>query len=171
MRILLNLNHIGLTRDRRSEMSRHALCREILSYLAVQFDEQSHDKEAYIYEEFEDGRFMLGCEEPLGVLKITRNWNKEIREEFVAAVDSLCHISKTGKLPDPASLPVDNSDTYRLVNAARELDNNWFDYASHAVLYLSTTGETFFACQLDDVMLKELETHPEDFAIAEVYVK
>ena len=105
-------------------------------------------------------------EDPEKLLESIHNWVGEIQKGFVRALSQVYS-------PDinPEDLPVDDTDTYELQKAARELDNNWFSYSNHGVYLENDQGYPYFRVIPNEEQVAKIEAHPEKYFILQVYVK
>lgn len=114
---------------------------------------------------------LWGKDSPNQVLEIADTWNFFIQHNFLNNVDRLLHITRNGGFPQTKDVPMDNQETYAVLNAARELDNNWWGNASRSVLSEGDSDFAAFTTLLSEEKLSDVRTHPEDWAVVTVAIQ
>ena len=141
---------------------------DLFKELSTEYDDRKHDSETRLCDIIERDNFLFGALEPEKLIERARGWNKEIKQEFLRCVDTICKVSANGKLPEADELEMDTPAVYRMKQAAMELDNAWFDFTSHAVYMENSFGIPFFRVALDERELTHIISHPEEYAIVTV---
>ena len=60
---------------------------------------------------------------------------------------------------------------YSLLGAASEMNDDWYDYADHAVFLEDANGDRTFRCVLQPFDLDNIQRDPEEYAIVTVFPK
>lgn len=144
---------------------------ELFQAINSAFNDEARDKETYLYENWEENRFCFGNEVPELVKNRAEAWNREIKAQFMTALDRVTRFAERGRMPEADELPMDTADTYLLRAAAAELDNSWFDTAEHGVYFENDCGYPYFKVQLQDAAIADIQTHPEKYLIITVSPK
>lgn len=172
MEIIVNLSDIGIdVEDIISNGATEEVRKSIFDALKEEYLDRAADKEAYLYEDYAEERFLFGTVDSAALIARSNAWNQEIKEEFLRRLKVIYKADAYGILPKAENLPMDTSETYALRKAAQELDNLWFDYADHAVYMANSQGFPYFRVILSDDELKAIRERPQDYAIVEVYPK
>ena len=171
MRIITNLEALDIDQEYLEAMQAgpadmDQIRKWVFAALSEAFNDQSHDKETYLCESYTDEYFIFGAASADEVLSITQNWNLNIQAKFITALKDM-KVNET----TPETLPIDNFQTYDIQKAARELDNNWWDYADHGVYLPNSQGYPYFRVTLEKEELEDILKHPEQYIIVDVYVK
>lgn len=171
MRIITNLEALDIDQEYLEAMQAgpadmDQIRKWVFAALSEAFNDQSHDKEAYLCESYTDEYFIFGAVSADEVLSIVQNWNLNIQAKFITALKDM-KVNET----TPETLPIDNFQTYDIQKAARELDNNWWDYADHGVYLPNSQGYPYFRVTLEKEELEDILKHPEQYIIVDVYVK
>lgn len=172
MEIIVKLNDIDIDVENIiSNGVTEEVCKSIFDALKEEYQDRSADKEAYLYEDYDEKRFLFGVVDPVALIARSNAWNQEIKEEFLRCLKGVYKKGAYDILPKAEDLPMDTNETYALRKAAQELDNSWFDYADHAVYMANSQGFPYFRVILSDDELKAIRERPQDYAIVEVYPK
>lgn len=172
MDIIVNLKDAdidvtGITHAGASEKVR----KDIFEAVKDEYETRAADREAYLYENYDEDRFLFGAVKPEALIARANAWNQEIREEFLRCLKAVYKPDANGILPNAKDLPMDTAETYALRKAAQELDNSCSDYADHAVYMANSQGFPYFRVILSDAELRDIREHPQNYAIVEVYPK
>lgn len=138
----------------------------IIKTLSEAYNYQASDPESSMGGDGSMTSVIFGALDPEKLLESIHNWVGEIQKGFVRALSQVYS-------PDinPEDLPVDDTDTYELQKAARELDNNWFSYSNHGVYLENDQGYPYFRVIPNEEQVAKIEAHPEKYFILQVYVK
>lgn len=173
MRIITNLEALDfgqkvveMFRDKDNPELIAQMLHDAFETLSEAFLEYTTDPETYLYGDVDEKLFMIGAQNPDQLVNAAKLWNQEIREDFVAALKGLGGASIAAE-----NLPIDNDKTYAMTCAARELDNCWWCYATHATYLPNNMGYPYFQCSLDEETLQDIISRPEQYMIVEVFVK
>lgn len=169
MQILFSANAVDIDLTALPAEVPEDVLKDIFNNISDEFDEMADDISVYLYEDWDNSRFLFGKNEPEKLLEQVRRWNNDIEKEFLDAVDTLLMVSKTGKLPE--HVEADNTITFRLRKAVCELDNHWTSFGEHAVYKENEAGYAYFRVRIEDKTLADIETHPESYGIVEVFPK
>lgn len=169
MRILFSATAIGIDLSTLPNEVSEDVLKEIFDTISDEFEEMADDISVYLYEDWDSSRFLFGKNDPRKLLESVHCWNSDIEKEFLEAADTLLQVSKTGKLPE--YVDADNTVTYRLRKAACELDNHWTSFGEHAVFKENESGYAYFRVRIEDTTLADIEAHPENYGIVEVFPK
>ena len=164
MRILVNISGIpGWDEATAAELNE-----EISTLLRGLYDDSCDDDEAYMHDEADS--IILGRDDKDAVITEAEQWNDRLIRDVETAIANMKQ-----KKAETGSWAVDNSTTYELKKAAMALDNDFYAYADYAVakpvdvspeyppVYLETT--------LHDSERDYIKSHPEQFAVVEIYAK
>lgn len=147
----------------------HEEALHIFNNISVEFNSMADDNETYLCEDWSQSRFLLGKNEPKKLLEQVRSWNRDIEKEFLEATDALLQVSKTGKLPEHVTM--DDLVSYRMRKAVCELDNHWTAFGEHTVYVENDNNYAYFSVLVKDNVLADIEEHPENYGIVEVFPK
>lgn len=177
MEIITKLSTLGICADETVpsaedlKSARDAFIKSVFNVIAEEFIDKSASSGAYFYEDYSPEHYHFGALEPDYVKAKAKAWIQEIRKEFADALSALCDGAVLDGIVDVSRLPVDNDKTYRVANAARELDNNWFSYAEHSVYLENECGYSYFRVMLTDAETADIIAHPERYVVIDAYVK
>lgn len=163
MRIIANYESLDL--EVKPEMSKDEIIQLIFKALQSAFQDQVNN-EAYFSEMISGDSFVLGSVSPDEIRKIARTWNQDIKNQFIGAFKDLGY-----NAAEPEKLPMDTPKTYTMQKAARELDNNWWAYADHGVYLENEMGYPYFQVMLSDSVQKDMLDNPDNYIVADLYVK
>lgn len=135
--------------------------------LKALFEDYSDDSGTYIASVDLADNFVFGALEPQKMVEAAKSWNLDIKKQFLAALGKLGTVDPAA----PEQLPLDNSETYDMHKAARELDDNWWCYAEHGVYLPNNYGYPYFTVILKDAQAADMAAHPEDYVIYNAYIK
>lgn len=169
MRILFSATAVGIDLDTLPAEVPEEMLKEIFDSISDEYEEMANDISVYLYEDWDSSRFLFGKNEPDNLLEQVHCWNGDIEKEFLDAADALLMVSETGKLPK--HVDADNTITYRLRKAVCELDNHWTAFGEHAVYKENESGYAYFRVRIEDKTLADIEAHPENYGIVEVFPK
>ena len=135
---------------------------------AIQYDYESatRNTEAYLSENYEEECFIFGAVDADRLKNVVKNWNLEIKRQFLKALKSVWKKDMT-----PEELPMDTLETYNLWKSARELDNSWWYDTEYSVYLSDGHGYSYFRVTLDAQMEEEILRNPEKFIIVDVCVR
>lgn len=146
--------------------------KNIIQAIAQEYEDRATDTAAYIYPELTPENCILGSKETVRLLQRVSKWNRDIREQFLRCVDAVCKVSTLGRLPTECQLPpMGGPETYDMACAASEMNDDWYDFASHAVLLDDSYGNRVFHCVLQPLDLTNIQKHPAEYAIVKVFPK
>lgn len=144
----------------------------ILNTIKLEYAGRASDTEAYIYPELTAGNCLFGSKEPVRLLQRVSEWNGSIREQFLRCVDAVCKVSTFGRLPTSDQLPPPKSpELYAMLGAASEMNDDWYDFADHAVFLEDDFGYRTFRCVLQPFDLDNIQSDPAGYAIITVFPK
>ena len=171
MRIITNFEAINIDQEHLEAMQAGTadmdqIRKWVFAALSEAFSDQSHDKKTYLCESYTDEYFIFGAISADEVLSIAQNWNPNIQAQFIRALKGMGANEMT-----PETLPIDDFHTYDMQKAARELDNNWWDFAEHSVYLPNDQGYPYFCVTLAKEDLEDILKQPEQYIIVDVYVK
>ena len=142
----------------------------IIQAIAHEYEDRATDPEAYISTELTPENCVLGSREMVRLLQHVSKWNTDIRERFLRCVDAVCKVSTFGGLPTEDQLPpMGGAETYDMACAAREMNDDWYDFATHAVFLEDSNGTREFRCVLRPFDLINIQKHPSEYAIITVF--
>lgn len=163
MQIITNFESLGIELE--PGMPKEEVSQLVFEALQSGFqDHINHD--AYFSESYTADNFVFGFGSPENIRSIARDWNQDIRSQFVSALKALGYTDQA-----PEKLPMDTPDTYTMQKAARELDNNWWAYADHGVYLNNEMGYPYFQVILSDKAQKDMLDNPDKYIVANLYVK
>lgn len=119
-------------------------------------------EDAYISDAtIDDAEINFGFKEPDTIIGRVHDWNSDIQHSFELALNKFQreHL-ETGKFP------LDNLATYELRKAAMAIDDAFYDYAECAHNLDGT-----LTVILTEQHLADIQAHPENYAIIDVYPK
>lgn len=144
----------------------------IIQAIIQEYGARASDSEAFIYPELTASNCVFGSKEPVRLLQRVSEWNGNIREQFLRCVDAVCKVSTFGRLPDADQLPQPKSpEMYSMLGATSEMNDDWYDYADHAVFLENDFGCRTFRCMLQPFDLDNIQRDPEEYAIVTVFPK
>lgn len=144
----------------------------IIQPIIQEYGVRASDSEAFIYPELTASNCVFGSKEPVRLLQHVSEWNGSIREQFLRCVDVVCKVSTYGRLPTTDQLPQPKSpEMYSMLRAASEMNDDWYDYADHAVFLEDSNGDRTFRCVLHPFDLDNIQRAPAEYAIVTVFPK
>lgn len=144
----------------------------IIQAITLEYAVRASDSEAFIYPELTASNCVFGTKEPVRLLQRVSEWNGSIREQFLRCVDAVCKVSTYGRLPTTEQLPQPKSpEMYSMMGAASEMNDDWYDYADHAVFLEDAFGYRTFRCMLQPFDLDNIQSDPAEYAIVTVVPK
>lgn len=176
MTTFVQLKSLGWTPQdfkRKKGATQEEIKREIFDALVAAHEDQSKGTEYYIPEHSYDANDTIiwgGANKKDFILK-AQSWNKNIQKEFLNACENLMGPVNIVEGISPESVPMDNTDTWRMQCAARELNNSWWGDANHAVYSENSSGYPYFSVLLSEEMKEDIIQHPENWVLADLTVK
>ena len=144
----------------------------IIQAIIQEYGTRASDSEAFIYPELTASNCVFGSKEPVRLLHRVSEWNGSIREQFLRCVDAVCKVSTYGQLPTTDQLPHPKSpEMYSMLGATSEMNDDWYDYADHAVFLEDANGDRTFRCILQPFDLSNIQRDPTEYAIVTVFPK
>ena len=144
----------------------------IIQAIIQEYGARASDSEAFIYPELTASNCVFGFKEPVRLLQRVSEWNGSIREQFLRCVDAVCKVSTYGQLPTTDQLPKPKSpEMYSMLGTASEMNDDWYDYADHAVFLEDAFGYRTFRCILQPFDLVNIQRDPAEYAIVTVFPK
>jgi len=145
---------------------RHYIFRAIeLAYL-----DETTESDWYLYRSYVKDQFIFGGINPDAFIADVKNWNQEIFNALKPALMAAGILDKDGRYT-PDKVQMDTTNTYAAKKAMREIDNDWFPAADHAVYLNNENGLPWFTVQLKEKDISDICLHPENYLIIEVYPK
>lgn len=176
MTVFTQLKALGWTPQdfkRKKGATQEEIKREIFDALVAAHEDQSKGTEYYIPEHSYDANDTIiwgGANKKDFILK-AQSWNKNIQKEFLRASGNLIGLVNIVEGINPEEIPMDNTDTWRMQCAARELNNSWWGDANHAVYAENSSGYPYFSVLLSEEMKEDIIQHPENWVLADLTVK
>lgn len=169
----IDLNDFGLDEFTLKDMGediRDDMQRELFVAVKSAYSSAVVGTDYYLYENYEDIRFLFGAITPAALLEKVDSWNKDILSAIVPALFNAGIVSKDG-LVSPEGIQMNTPGTYELKKAVRELDNDWFPLAYHGVYLENEVGFPYFTVQITKKICSKIKKHPEEYFIVEVLPK
>lgn len=160
MKILVNISGIPGW----DEATADELNEEISTLLRGLYDDSCDDDEAYLHDEADS--IILGRDDKDAVITEAEQWNDRLIRDVETAIANMKQ-----KKAETGSWPVDNSTTYELKKAAMALDNDFYAYTDYAVAKPVDASPVYLETTLHDIERDEIKSHPEQFAVVEIYAK
>ena len=153
MTVFTQLKALGWTPqdfNRKKGATQEEIKKEIFDALVSAHEDQSKGTEYYIPE---------------------HSYDKNIQKEFLSAFSNLIGLVNIVEGINPEEIPMDNTDTWRMQCAARELNNSWWGDANHAVYAENSSGYPYFSVLLPQELKADIINHPENWVLADLTVK
>ena len=169
----IDLNDFGLDEFALKNMGediRDDIRRDLFMAVKPAYGDAVVGTDYYLYENYEDIRFLFGAITPAALLEKVDSWNKGILAAIVPALFNAGIVSQDG-LVSPEGIQMDTPGTYELKKVIRELDNDWFPLAYHGIYLENEFGFSSFTVQLSESMCSEIRAKPEKYLIIEVMPK
>lgn len=144
--------------------------RDLFMAIKSAYDEAVVGTDYYLYENYENIRFLFGAITPAALLEKVDGWNKDILAAIVPALVNAGIVSKDGVV-SPEEIQMNTPGTYELKKVVRELNNDWFPLAYHGVYLENEVGFPYFAVQITEKIRSKIREHPEKYFIVEVLPK
>lgn len=175
MQIIANIKALGLDNEVGTtpfseflkNTDREGLLTEIFDGIQDQFDDQADVADAYLSSmdpsDVEEN-ITFGAEAPEKIIQIAKDWNQTILNMVLAATKKALPFLERGEL--------DGQHTYELSCTARMADNHWFWCADYATYIASEDHQyPFFCVLLEPKDVEDIEAHPENYIVLDVYPK
>jgi len=124
----------------------------------------------YLYQSYGENQFLFGGIDPDKLIATAQSWNQDIRKAVGPALVAADIISANGQFA-MEKMQMNTPGTYEAKIALRELDNDWFPVANHAVYVNNEFGIPYFCVHLLGKTLEDIIAHPENYIIIEVVPK
>ena len=162
MEILIRLDRF----DGRPPEESHTIRSEAL-FKTVQdiYFDSSTDAESYLRDGICDDDCIFGDEQPQVIIQRAESWNARLQEDARQALEKLEQVRRT----NGGEYPMDSLDTYHARKALLALDNRFYDYAEYATCL--DPDQDYFGTIIREAELKDIQAHPERYALIEVYPK
>ena len=129
------------------------------------YNDCSSDSESYLRDGIHDEDFVFGDEQPQTIIQRAESWNARLQEDARQALEKLEQVRRN----NGGVYPMDSLDTYDARKALLELDNRFYDYAEYATCL--GENQDYFETIIREDELKDIQAHPERYALVEVYPK
>ena len=125
----------------------------------------SSDSDAYLRDSIYDDDFVFGDEQPQEIIQRAESWNAQLQEDVRRALENLEQIRRK----NGGEYPMDSLDTYQARKALLALDNRFYDYAECATCL--GQEQDYFETIIREEELRDIQIHPERYALVAVYPK